>query len=82
MLIILVKDEMTEKMTTRVQVELPQPSMNRLKKLRDDVEATSYAEVIKNALRLYEELVAQEKAGSKIIIRSSGNSDEVIRMLF
>jgi Arc/MetJ-type ribon-helix-helix transcriptional regulator len=41
--------------TTRVQLELPEPSMERLKALKDKTEAASYAEVIKNSLRFDED---------------------------
>ncbi|HEY0282201.1 MAG TPA: ribbon-helix-helix protein, CopG family, partial [Rhizomicrobium sp.] len=40
--------------TTRVQLEMPPQAMERLQKLKDRTEAASYAEVIRNALRLFE----------------------------
>ena len=43
-----------ERSTTRVQLEMPPQAMERLQKLKDRTEAASYAEVIRNALRLYE----------------------------
>ena len=45
------------KSTTRVQMELPEKSMQRLSILKDKTEASSYAEVLKNALRLYESII-------------------------
>ena len=39
--------------TTRVQLEMPPQAMERLQRLKDRTEAASYAEVIRNALRLY-----------------------------
>jgi hypothetical protein len=45
--------------TTRVQLELREPSMERLKALKDTTEAASYPEVIKNSLRLYEAPIAE-----------------------
>ena len=45
--------EAGERATTRVQLEMPPQAMERLQKLKDRSEAASYAEVIRNALRLY-----------------------------
>jgi len=44
--------EAGERSTTRVQLEMPPQAMERLQKLKDRIEAASYAEVIRNALRL------------------------------
>ena len=60
---------MAERTTTRVQLELPETSMNRLRALRDKTEAASYAEVLKNALRLYEALVKEAEEGNELVIR-------------
>ena len=60
---------MAERTTTRVQLELPETSMNRLRTLRDKTEAASYAEVLKNALRLYEALVKEAEEGNDLVIR-------------
>jgi hypothetical protein len=60
---------MAERTTTRVQLELPETSMNRLRALRDRTEAASYAEVLKNALRLYEALVKEAEEGNELVIR-------------
>jgi hypothetical protein len=55
--------------TTRVQLELPQKSMDRLRKLKDITEAGSYAEVLKNALRLYEAVISEVNQGNEIMIK-------------
>lgn len=60
---------MAERTTTRVQLELPETSMSRLRVLRDKTEAASYAEVLKNALRLYEALVKEAEEGNELVIR-------------
>ncbi len=59
---------------TRVQFELPEKSMSRLKDLKTKTEAVSYAEVVKNALRLYEAVIAEAEAGSKFMIREATGS--------
>jgi Arc/MetJ-type ribon-helix-helix transcriptional regulator len=55
--------------TKRIQVEMPPASLARLRKLQEVTEAQSYAEVVKNALRLYEALIAETEAGSEILVR-------------
>jgi hypothetical protein len=58
-----------DKTSTRVQLELPEKSMERLVALKDETEASSYAEVIKNALRLYENMIHQHEAGRIILLK-------------
>jgi Arc/MetJ-type ribon-helix-helix transcriptional regulator len=54
----------------RVQLDLPERSMARLLELRNRTEATSYAEVVKNALRLYEAVVEETEAGNKFFVKT------------
>ena len=49
--------------TYRVQLELPLKSKERLDTIKERTEATSYAEVIKEALRLYEAVINEATAG-------------------
>lgn len=70
------------KKTTRVQLELPESSFERLKNLRDKTEASSYAEVMKNALRLYEALIAEAEHGNQLCIKQSDGKEISYRMLF
>jgi ribbon-helix-helix CopG family protein len=70
------------KKTTRVQLELPESSFERLKSLRDKTEASSYAEVMKNALRLYEALIAEAEGGNEICVKRSDGKETSYRMLF
>ncbi len=55
--------------TTRVQLELPPQAMERLQRLKDRTEAASYAEVIRNALRLFEALVEEHEKGSDFFLK-------------
>lgn len=59
-----------ERTTTRVQLEMPPQAMERLQRLKDKTEAASYAEVLRNALRLYEALIAEAERGAQLSIRS------------
>ena len=58
-----------ERATTRVQLEMPPQAMERLQKLKDRTEAASYAEVIRNALRLFEALVQEHEKGSEFSLK-------------
>jgi len=61
--------ETTERDTTRVQLELPPQAMERLQQLKDKTEAASYAEVIRNALRLYEALIQEADRGAEFQVK-------------
>jgi hypothetical protein len=69
------------KKTTRVQLELPESSMERLKVLRDKTEAVSYAEVIKNSLRLYEALIKETESGNEVCIKNSKGKETSYRLI-
>ena len=58
-----------ERTTTRVQLEMPPQAMERLQKLKDRIEAASYAEVIRNALRLFEALVDEHEKGAEFSLK-------------
>jgi len=53
----------------RVQFDLPPRSMERLNALKLKTEASSYAEVVKNALRLYEALIEETEGGKQFLVR-------------
>jgi hypothetical protein len=55
--------------TKRVQMDLPPKSVERLKRLQELTEAASYAEVMRNALRLYEALIFETQQGNEILIK-------------
>jgi hypothetical protein len=62
-----------ERTTTRVQLEMPPQAMERLQRLKERTESASYAEVIRNALRLFEALVDEHEKGSEFAVkRASG----------
>ena len=66
------------KETTRVQMELPEASIERLKLLKDKTEAASYAEVTKNAYRLYERIIDLSESGYTLCLKDkSGNIKEL-----
>jgi Arc/MetJ-type ribon-helix-helix transcriptional regulator len=64
-----VEGESGERATTRVQLEMPPQAMERLQKMKDRTEAASYAEVIRNALRLFEALVDEHEKGAEFSLK-------------
>ncbi len=69
--------EAGERATTRVQLEMPPQAMERLQKLKERIEAASYAEVIRNALRLFEALVDEHEKGSDFFLKRADG--EIVR---
>jgi hypothetical protein len=67
----------SERTTTRVQLEMPPQAMVRLQKMKDHTEAASYAEVIRNALRLFEALVDEHEKGSDFFLKRADG--EIVR---
>jgi len=61
--------ESGERSTTRVQLEMPPQAMERLQRLKDRTEAASYAEVIRNALRLFEALLEEHEKGAEFSLK-------------
>jgi metal-responsive CopG/Arc/MetJ family transcriptional regulator len=55
----------------RVQLDLPEKAYLRLQDLKAKTEASSHAEVIKNALRLYEAIIAEADAGNQFLIQQA-----------
>lgn len=53
----------------RLTLVLPPQSMERLNALKEETEASSATEVFKNALRLYEAILAEVKAGKEFCVR-------------
>jgi Arc/MetJ-type ribon-helix-helix transcriptional regulator len=55
--------------TTRVQLEMPPQAMERLQRLKEHTEAASYAEVIRNALRVFEALMDEHEKGAEFMLK-------------
>lgn len=61
------KPQASNRTTTHRQLEMSPQAMVRLQKLKDRSEAVSHAQVIGNALRLYEALVEEYKESSEYV---------------
>jgi hypothetical protein len=64
----------------RVQLEFPEKSIARLARLKTLTEADSYAEVLKNALRLYEFAIDKSSQGATFLLQEKGKSPEVTQL--
>ncbi|MGE5538743.1 MAG: hypothetical protein ACM30I_08990 [Gemmatimonas sp.] len=65
---------------TRVQLDLSPRSLQRLRTLKDHREAISYAEVIREALKLYEFLVLEDEKGTSFLIQKPGEPPFPIKL--
>jgi hypothetical protein len=64
----------------RFQIVLPAQSVARLDKLQEMTEAATAAEVIRNAIRVYEALVKEIKDGKAILIKEHDGTLSQIRI--
>ncbi|HEY1708793.1 MAG TPA: ribbon-helix-helix protein, CopG family [Rhizomicrobium sp.] len=70
-----------ERSTTRVQLEMPPQAMERLSRLKEKTEAASYAEVIRNALRVFEALLQEHEKGAEFALKRP-NGETVAYKIF
>ncbi|HBK07347.1 MAG TPA: hypothetical protein DDZ81_16085 [Acetobacteraceae bacterium] len=64
----------------RVQFDLAPRSMDRLNVLKVKTEAASYAEVVKNALRLYEALIEETESGKQFFVQDQNGTISPYRL--
>jgi len=64
----------------RVQLDFAPRAMERLNALKAKTEASSYAEVVKNALRLYEGLIEEVESGKQFLVRDKDGVVSPFRM--
>lgn len=71
------------KKKTRVQFELPEASMERLKRLKDRTEAASYADVTKSAFLLMEHLMTLHDEGKTLtaVDKKTGETQELLLLV-
>ena len=63
-------EETDDNALRRVQLDLPPRAFERLKQLKTETEASTYAEVIKNALKIYASAVDFQKDGGKFLVQA------------
>jgi hypothetical protein len=72
--------ENDEMIVKRVQMDLPEQSFERLKDLKKKIEASTYTEVMKEALRLYEFILDTTSGGAKLLIQRTGEPPAEIKI--
>lgn len=71
------ENDKVERKTQRVQLDLSPRAMDLLKDLKDKTDAASYAEVFKNAMKLYDGIISEVENGATFLIRDkTGNVSE------
>lgn len=53
-------------MSKRIQFEFPPDAVERLDRIKQETNSTSYAELVRNALRVYAWMVEAQKKGFEI----------------
>ena len=61
----------------RVQIDMPDASLKRLQRLQEITESSSYAEVVRSALRLYEALIDEQENGAQVLLRRTDGTEVV-----
>ena len=64
--------------SVRMTLVLPPKSSARLERLKEVTEAASYAEIIRNAIRVYEALVMEHDSGTKFFVKRKDGKDESV----
>jgi len=72
--------ELTKPARTRVQIDLAPQSYERLKRLKDVTEASSYTDVLKDALRIYEYLVESADRGERLSVTDAAGRTTDLRL--
>jgi len=74
---------MADTNATRISLDLSRPAFDRLTALEQTTEASSKADLIRDALRLYEYLVRQAAKGAKVqCVMPTGETVEVFATSF
>lgn len=71
---------MTKPARTRVQIDLAPQSYERLKRLKEITEASSYTDVLKDALRVYEYLVESTDRGERLSVTDKDGRTTDLRL--
>ncbi len=64
----------------RVQFDFMPRSLESLNMLKAKTEASSYADVVRNALRLYEALIEETERGNQFLVRDKGGVVSTFRL--
>jgi hypothetical protein len=62
----------------RLQLLMPESTLDRLEAIKEATGAASYAEVVRRSLRIYEALLAEQRDGSTLIVRRVDGTELVV----
>jgi hypothetical protein len=65
---------------TRVQLDLTPRAMALLTELKSKTDAATYAEVFKNAMKLYDGIISEVERGSQFLVRDKDGKVSEFRM--
>lgn len=70
------------KNTTRVQLELSDSAHQRLNRLKEKTDASSYTEVVRKALALHHAIITAQQNGQKVMWKdpATGQTTELITL--
>ncbi|MBC8270136.1 MAG: hypothetical protein H8E36_15445 [Rhodospirillaceae bacterium] len=68
--------------TRRIQFEFSPEAHNRLLRLKEETNASSYAELVRNSIRVYEWIVEQERQGNSIGVFKDGEPLKEVKFLY
>ena len=64
----------------RIQFEFSADAVERLERMKKETEKSSYAEIVRDSLRVYEWFLQQEKAGSDIGLVKDENLVKTVKL--
>jgi len=64
----------------RIQFDVEEKALARLDRLKNLTEATSYAEVIRSALRLYEAIIDDGGHNARLVIQKPDGTTAIVRV--
>lgn len=65
----------------RLNLEIPEKVRERIRRLQDLSEAETMTEVIRRALAAYDVLLNHYELGGTVILRHSGDNEEILRIV-
>ena len=65
---------------TRVQFDFGPTAIARLDALKDKMETASYAEVLRNALKIYDWLVNEAGEEARVVVRKPDGTTELVKV--
>lgn len=66
----------------RIQMDLSEGSMERMKRIKETIEASSYSEVMREALKLYEFLINEHNDDSSFYIKKKDGESIHIKLFY